>query len=192
MPLFSFLVKSKYTFEGKKHYENVILLLFRHWFVILIKIIFFLILALVPFIIFAYLEPFITRTGTENLFKFLVAVYFLIWWYGLFYSLTMYLLDIWIVTDHRIIDSRQHGFFKRTVSELSLIKIQDVSTNISGFFQTLLDFGDLEIQTAGAEKNFFFHQIPHPVRVKDTIMHAHHVFVSEHIDDVEVHEDLNI
>ena len=38
-----------------------------------------------------------------------VSIFYLFWWYGVFYAITMYLLFL-IVTDHRIIDSEQHGF----------------------------------------------------------------------------------
>lgn len=100
----------------------------------------------------------------------------------------MYLLDIWIVTDHRIIDSEQHGFFKRTVAELSLSKIQDISVEISGLIPTFLDYGNLEIQTAGTENKFMFKQIPHPNEVKDIIMNLHNEFLRIHKDGIEVHE----
>ncbi|KKQ77632.1 MAG: hypothetical protein UT00_C0008G0004 [Parcubacteria group bacterium GW2011_GWA1_38_7] len=82
----------------------------------------------------------------------------------------MYTLDVWIVTNRRIIDSAQHGFFNRTISELHLTRIQDISVETRGFVQTILHFGDLQVQTAGTEEKFKFHQIPHPEKVKDEIM----------------------
>jgi uncharacterized membrane protein YdbT with pleckstrin-like domain len=82
----------------------------------------------------------------------------------------MYILDVWIVTDHRIIDSTQHGFFNRSISELHISRIQDISVKTDGFIQTLLKFGDLEVQTAGTENKFHFRQIPDPEGVKNKIM----------------------
>ena len=82
----------------------------------------------------------------------------------------MYTLDVWIVTNHRIIDTTQHGFFNRTVSELHKSRIQDIYVNTEGTIQTLLNYGDLYIQTAGTEERFKFLQIPNPVKVKDEIM----------------------
>ena len=118
----------------------------------------------------------------------IAAIFYLSWWFGVFYAVTMYLLDIWMVTDHRVIDSEQHGFFRRTVAELHLSKIQDISVEIRGIIPTFLDYGDLEIQTAGTSEKFFFKQIPHPNEVKDIIMEAHNQFIRVHPDDVEVHE----
>jgi hypothetical protein len=39
-----------------------------------------------------------------------------------------------------------------------------------GFIQTLLKFGNLEVQTAGTENKFHFRQIPDPEGVKNQIM----------------------
>lgn len=180
---------SGYNFEGKRSDENVILLLRRHWFVIFVRLLFLLILAFLPLVIFLFLANFISRYGLREVFDFLTAVYFLFWWLALFYKITMYLLDTWIVTDHRIIDSEQHGFFNRTVAELSLSRIQDVSVKVSGLINTFLDFGDLEVQTAGAENKFLFKQIPHPTRVKDLILRAHDQFMISHPGAVETEHE---
>mgnify|MGYP001589399367 FL=1 len=100
----------------------------------------------------------------------LASIWELIIWQLWFYALTMYLLDVWIVTNQRIIDSTQRGFFNRSVSELHNSRIQDISVKVSGLFQSLLKFGDLEVQTAGTENKFRFLQIPNPVEVKNVIM----------------------
>lgn len=81
----------------------------------------------------------------------------------------MYILDVWIVTNQRIIDSTQRGFFNRVVSELHVSRIQDVSVSTSGLIQTMFKFGDLQVQTAGTEEKFKFIQIPNPEDVKDEI-----------------------
>ena len=112
----------------------------------------------------------------------------MLWWMGLFYALTMYLLDTWIITDHRILDNEQHGFFSRTLSEMNLSKIQDMSVRISGLIPTFLDYGDLEIQTAGTEPKFIFKQIPHPNQVRALLTEAYNKYVEEHINNIEVHE----
>ena len=182
MRMFSFLTQTEHTFEGKKSYETVMLLLHRHWFVLAIQIVVFVLIGLLPICLF-FLP---SSLATYSLL--IAAVFYLFWWYGLFYAITMYLLDIWIVTDHRVIDSEQHGFFRRTVAELHLSKIQDISVEIHGIIPTFLDYGDLEVQTAGTSEKFFFKQIPHPNRVKDIIMEAHNQFIKAHPNDVEIHE----
>lgn len=190
MKLFSIFSQSNYSFDDKKSYENVLLLLYRHWFVLAGRLIWYFFLLVLPFAIYFGLSTYLDNT--RSLYWFFISVYLLIWWTSLFYIITMYLLDVWIVTDHRIIDSEQHGLFHRTVSELHLAKIQDISTDVNGPLATFLDFGNVGIQTAGTEPKFIFKQIPHPVLVKDLIMKAHNMYVSEHLNDVEVHEETGL
>jgi len=112
---------------------------------------------------------FLSTNDFLSLFFFLSSLWYLILWSAIFYALTMYTLDVWIVTDKRIIDSTQHGFFNRIVSELHISRIQDVSVDVHGVIETFLKFGNLQIQTAGTEEKFKFMQIPNPGKVKDEI-----------------------
>lgn len=80
------------------------------------------------------------------------AAYEWISWYG----------DVYILTNTRMIDIEQKGFFTRTFNEAQLDKIQDISYQISGFFQTFFDFGDVEVQTAGAIPNVDMNDIKDP------------------------------
>lgn len=89
-------------------------------------------------------------------------------------------MDIWVVTSQRIIDSTQNGFFNRTVSEISLGNIQDISTVVMGAIATTMNYGDLEVQSAGAEDHFKFRQVPDPQGVKDIITKAMADFKHEH------------
>lgn len=170
MKIFSIFNETNNTFEGKEHDENVMLLVRRHPFYIVLKFIFILILGLIPLLIISIYSEVLATNDFLIFSIFLYSLWCLVLWQILFYHFTMYALDVWIVTDKRIIDSTQHGFFNRTVAELHVARIQDISVNITGFFQTLLKFGDLEIQTAGTENKFDFLQIPYPNEVKDQIM----------------------
>jgi membrane protein YdbS with pleckstrin-like domain len=188
MKSLSVFTNTQYTFEGEYPYEKVVVLLFRHWFALLVKILTYILLALIPPAIYLFGGSFLSEYALGSLFVLLIVVYYMAWWYGLFYAIAMYLLDVWIVTDHRVIDSEQHGFFSRTVAELNLAKIQDVGTSIEGPLATWLKFGNLDIQTAGTNPKFSFKQIPDPLKVKDMLMHAHNEYIAVHPGDVEVHE----
>ena len=186
--MFEFLTTTSYTFEDKKSYENVLLFLYRHWFVLFLQLIAFALLGILPLVLAIVLNKFLPELEAWRPYlHFAYAIYYLFWWYGLFYRIAMYLLDYWIVTDHRIIDSEQHGFFNRTVAELNLAKIQDISVAIIGVIPTWLDYGNLEVQTAAASEKFFFKEIPHPEKTKDIIRDAHNTYIKEHPGDVETH-----
>jgi len=92
-----------------------------------------------------------------------------IWLFG-FFTFIDYYLDIWIITNKRIIDVRQEGFFSRTVSELKIAKIQDVTSELKGFFQFIFRYGDVHVQTAAEKQRFNFMQIPKPEQVRDIII----------------------
>jgi len=176
-------------FQTNKN-EEVKLMIRRHWANLLGLISFVLIMSILPIIFYFILSPYIHLSdGFFNVFVIGLGMYYMFIATLFFIGWLDYYLDVWIITNHRVIDSEQHGFFKRSVAELHLSKIQDISIIVSGPIATFLDYGDLEIQTAGTEPKFIFKQIPHPVQVKDQIMRAHNQFVTTHPNDVEIHEE---
>ena len=168
--LLSIFRDSSNSFEGQKDGEKVILLLRRHPFTILVRIGFFSLACLAPIVIGIIFLPYLMAHGLLNLFFFASSVWFLGFWLAIFYSLTIYTLNTVIITNDRIIDSDQHGLFNREISELHSHRIQDISTHVNGVIETFLGFGDVMVQTAASEKQFIFHKIPRPEKVKDAIM----------------------
>lgn len=168
--LISIFQDSPNSFDGQEKDERVILLLRRHIFTILAPLALFGMTCLVPIVIGIVFSTYFSTHGWLAPFFFISSIWYLGLWLAIFYSLTIYTLDTVIITDHRIIDNDQRGLFYRSVSELHSHRVQDVSTRTNGVIETFLDFGDITVQTAGSEKQFVFYQIPHPVKVKDTIM----------------------
>jgi len=84
---------------------------------------------------------------------------------------TNYYLDLWIVTDRRIINVEQLRLFHRNVTTLPLDRIQDAVIETHGVIATLLDFGTIRIHSAGpAENDTIIEGIPHPGQVKAEIL----------------------
>lgn len=167
---FSIFNKTNYTFEGKKEGEEVVLYLHRHWWTITNKILGIFLAALVPFIIITIFGQELIANNLIPFFAFAWAAFYLALWFFLFYILTIYNLNSWIVTNMRIIDQYQHGFFNQEVAELSLVNIQDVSFKMEGMIATMMNYGCIEVQTAGNDQKFIFADIPNPQYVKDEIM----------------------
>ncbi len=172
--ILSIFSESANSFTGQEAGEKVILLLRRHPFYIILKLLLFAAFIFIPIFLGLIFSPFLVANGLFALALFLISIWCLILWQVFFYSLTMYSLDVWIITDRRIIDSTQNGFFNRTISELHITRIQDISVHIDGPVQTFFRFGDLQIQTAGTEEKFKFIQIPNPEEVKNEIMNLAH------------------
>ena len=154
----------------------------RHWIVLFFLLMSSLVLALVPLVFLFTPVDFFNINDNPTLFLFFVSVYYIVWWQLTFYRLMLYLLDVWIITNHRVIDSRQKGFFNRTVSEMKIFKVQDISVEMVGFFATFFNFGNLEIQTAGTEEKFIFEQVPNPAAVKNVIMRTNKNYLEKHSD----------
>jgi uncharacterized membrane protein YdbT with pleckstrin-like domain len=90
-------------------------------------------------------------------------------WLVFFTSFIDYYLDFWIVTNDRIINVEQH-LFARTISELDLYKIQDITGESRGFLQTMFNYGHVFVQTAGEVGRFNFEEVPGPREVARKIM----------------------
>lgn len=162
--------QSKYTFEGKRGEEEVEIFLYSHWLIPLLKSIFYILVGIIPLIPLAFFAREIYDLNFIGITLIGLVAFYMTIWSMFFYEMMIYLLDTWIVTNDRILDIECRGFFIRTVSELDLARVQDISVKTTGFIQTIFDFGDIEIQSAGAVNKFRFRQVAHPQMVKDRIM----------------------
>lgn len=154
--------------------EKVEFFLRRHPIVFLGPIIVFLLLAALPFaadLVFLRGGPLVLSNELEEVgLKMLIGIYYLGIWIFFFTEFTDYYLDIDIITSDRIIDIDQRGLFGRSVSELDMTRVQDVHSEVKGIIQTLLDYGNVTVQTAAEEENFRFDQVPHPHRARQRII----------------------
>lgn len=120
--------------------------------------------------------------GSQNapIFFFLENSFLLFLWVTLFLIWIDVSFDVWIITEERIVNIEQKGLFTRRVSELRFHTIQDVTSEVNGVLPSILNYGDVLVQTAGENPRFIFRNIPNPIEVKDRIMQlAEHVFHNE-------------
>lgn len=106
-----------------------------------------------------------------------VLIFFILLLIGILSALRVliiYSYNVFIITDHRIIDIDQKGFFERTVSETNFEKIQDVSFHIKGILPTFLHYGSIIIQTAGQQANIELSNVKNPGKVQQTIIELQH------------------
>ena len=110
-----------------------------------------------------------------NLTALILAIYplwLIVLWVIGFIFWTDYYLDIWIITDHKLVDIEQRGLFRRQISILHLDKIQDVTSNVHGIFATFINYGNLHVQTAGQQREFIIHNVANPNEVRQRINDA--------------------
>jgi len=160
-------------FPGQQKGEEILLLLRRHWFILFMRLFFVIISIIVlaaAYFLFGDLNSNFQESTFYNLLVFGESLAMLFLWNFFFILWIDYYLDVWIVTNERVINIEQKGFFNRNISELKLTKIQDVTSEINGFIPTVLNYGNICVQTASEVGRFTFYQIPNPNYVKNVIV----------------------
>lgn len=71
-------------------------------------------------------------------------------------------LDIWILTDSRLVDTQLISLFNRKISQVSLNQVQDVQVDVEGYLPTIFRYGNVKVQTAGKEGFFQLRAISEP------------------------------
>jgi len=167
MSIFTF---SKNTFEGQLPGEETILVTRKHWiFLVLPLFLIFLLGAMILAFTF-WISSFSWYERFSPIWQFILSLIFLILWNLGFWWIMIYSLNTIIITNKRIIENKQLGLFKHIVNELQLKDIQDISVKIIGPFAHLMNYGDIEVQSAGTVAKFFFNQLPWPEKIKNVIM----------------------
>lgn len=173
-------IKGRY-FPGQRSEEKIFLLLRRHWITygIFLGLFFLMAIPLIIVIVIFMNSTIPISPILINLVDLVIPAYLLVMVGLMLYGFVDYYLDVYIVTNERIIDISQNGFFRREISELHLHQVQDVSATEKGALPTLFHYGDVSIQTAAEQKNFIFRSIPHPYRVSKKIVDLHEAQLEE-------------
>lgn len=152
----------------------------KHWFIIAAELVGFAILAVLPFpVLFGFLfvpENEVLPNGLAP-YATLIAFGLLLWLticsMMAVMAWTHYYLDLWVITDRRIIVVEQIGFFHRKVGIFRLERLQDIKATVSGVVATFLNFGTIRAQTASvAESNFQNTGLPDPRGLQSLIQRA--------------------
>jgi len=155
--------------------EKLLFVVYRHWFRIFIigKVDLLLFIALVIGVqTVEYSSVVAYPAQASALALFVISFSGLVLWMHFFGAWTDHWLDVWIVTNMRIVDIEQKGFLKREVATFPLDKIEDVTWRENGIIQQLLHFGDVQMQTASNTAHLNMLKVPHPAQVKDEVVRA--------------------
>ncbi len=155
----------------------------KHWFILFSRTFGIILAGLVPYILLAIFLSSDTLAAlfsgahvNSRLVSFFAGAWFLVVWMALFGIWTDYYLDMWIITNMRLIAIDQQGFFRRSVASFRFERLQDVTVEIHGFIPTLLDFGRIKADTAGHTDSFDIWGVLKPREIKSLIQ--------EHADQV--------
>ena len=150
--------------------EKILMVVHKHWIAFFSKIIIVAILLVAP----AFFLELISNTNGINsetvvYIKFFAINYLMVIILVAFLFWMDHYLDLWIITNQRVIDVEQHGLFRRETSEFGIDKVQDITVEVPHMLATFLKYGNLRIQTAG-ERSFTIKDVPNIYEIKKTIM----------------------
>lgn len=163
----SFIVKPRdIRFENQKEGETILVLIRKHWVVNLPWVIIMVLLLFFPFVLRYF--PGVSLFPTKYQLVAFVGWYLLVAAFTYTRFLNWY-FNVGIITDKRIVDIDFFGLLHKEVSSADLDKIQDATQQQIGAIRSLLDFGNVLVQTASETAKIEFEDIPHPAKIIDLI-----------------------
>jgi hypothetical protein len=163
-------------FDGQREGEELLFVFRRHiiamrkgFYLLLIP---FMISSIPPLIWQNNLELFILPLVGLALGLLLFSYHFLMWYY-----------TYYIVSNQRIRQITQKGFFGKDVVELKLSKIQNISYNIPGFSGEVFKFGTIIIQTFVGD--LVIHKVEHPDEIYNKLQDAVELYTKDQENEEE-------
>lgn len=163
--------------EHSRPDEKLELVIRRHWIVYVIIWVYFLVW------VFATLGIFI-------MFSFQAWANLIIVAFWMFFSLFLYIewlnheLDLFVITNNRVIWIEQVSFLNRTVSECTLGQVQEVWSQTKWFFANIFNYWTVTIQTAWNASNFTMDFAPEPIESSRKIHNIVDNYRDNHISKV--------
>ena len=153
----------EYNFRGKRSDENVFLVIRRHPWLLMPIVWFWLIMAGV---VLASLYFF----GASQVTTYAIFIVLILGFGYTFYIWFMWNNGIYVVSDQRVIRIEQLGIFNREISEAEVDRIQEISTEINGPIRTMMNFGDVKLQTASKEGKVLLKDVASPYDIQQQIV----------------------
>lgn len=158
--------------------EEVLIEARKHWLLFALGLIPYAVLALLP----ALVPPLLTlapplapyaplvNTTSAAAGRLAYGVWLLAVWTAAWGAFTRYYLNVWVLTNLRIVEVTQRRFFDRQVSSVLLNRVQDVTTEVSGVLFSLLGIGNISVQSAGTVDEFHMDGVASPEQLRDLIL----------------------
>lgn len=177
----------------QKSYEKVIHLLRRDAITFLPKILFFIILFAIPVVIYFFIQNAFPNALEDSLiYPLLVlggSVFYLSILLFFYTEFIIFYLDLSIITNDRIVEMEQIGLFSRTVSELELFRIQDITSEVNGVIATLFRYGNVHITTASENTQIILYNVPHPEKIREELIQLSHEDRKYHMQSIDLDEN---
>ncbi len=158
-------------FETQERGEEVILFLRQHVIFLVPRAVLILTLLFAPSVLFPFFLKFSLLPVKLPSSYIVIGTLF---WYVATFGLVLtgflrWFFNIYIVTNHRVVDVDFINLLYKEFSEARLTKIQDVTYKSGGILSALFNYGNVYVQTAGGLPNFEFLGVPNPEKVVQAI-----------------------
>lgn len=157
--------------------EEILIETRKHWLLFALELLPFAIMAILPFALPAFLAIAPPLAPYADLFgagspsgRAFLGIWLLLVWTSAWGFYTRYYLNLWILTNVRIVEITQHHFFDRQVSSVLVNRVQDVTTEVSGLLFSLLGIGNIHVQSAGTVDEFHMNGVGNPGMLRDLIL----------------------
>ena len=85
----------------------------------------------------------------------------------------VYQRNVLVFTNVHYVQVEQLALFQRRVSQLSFLRVEDVTGRRVGAVQSIFNFGDVQVQSAGEQEKFIFKNAPNPELLADQALQIH-------------------
>ena len=151
------------VFDGQREGEVVQFVFRRHLLTAKKGFAFLVIMFIVGFL------PLLIWRGNPQIFWFFIGM-LLIGIAGCLYSYLLWYFSVYIVTDQRIRQISQKGFFKKTVIDLGLDKIQSISYGVPDLIAGIFGYGTILIQTGVGD--LVISEVKTPAKIYDKLQNV--------------------
>jgi len=156
------VLPGRVRFETQEVREKVILLLRQHWITQVGWLVTAGLMAMTP-VSLLWIPLFDFMPGN---FQFMaIVIWYLLVIAFVYEKFITWFFHVFIITDERIIDVDFYNLLYKAVSEAKIDNIEDVTYRQGGVARAMFNFGDVEMQTAGEQKEFKIEDVPQPSRV---------------------------
>ncbi len=98
----------------------------------------------------------------------------------IFYDLYDWYYYVWLVTDRAIIDIRSPSLFEVSTTRIEYHMVEGVSYTISGFWRTVLAFGDVTLEKVGGNSTMMMQGANNPKRIERQILKYQEEYMNHH------------
>jgi len=182
---------SEYHFPVPGHEDDKIIVFTRHhWASFLGKIFlvgFLLILPIIVLLTILFVNRQLLSGLINNFVAVAVSIYYFVMTTLAYIEWVSYYYDVFIVTEDEIIDIVQQGIFDRQITEISILRVQDVTAHSKGFLPTLFGYGDVIAESAGEKtQTYVIDCVPNPVELANKILDLHNAQIAKEQRTAEV------